>query len=343
MLGFLLLAEGACRLLPVSTATMIGYHVDADVMTYPPGHAFTISTGWDLRNAQKVRANNWGFASHTDFAHDPSALALIGNSYVEASMLDPSDRPARRLQTELGDVRPVYGFGSPGTALMDFSQRVRLSREKFGTREMVIWADAGTARQSRCGQANVHSRCLDPSTFDLRTVRQPPAGSLKQAARHSALLQYVFAQLKVDADKLARATIGQSSTSAPSRPTALSPAAVDDAAKARALAVIDAAVSRFFHEIEPWSDTLRILFIVDGRRSATAPVGDLRDLERQYFIRQLQAHGAEVIDLEPVYRQHMQVSRLSLEVGPYDTHLNALGVQLVMKQVAERVRRWRTG
>lgn len=338
-LGCLGIAEGIFRVLPVSTTTMIGYHVDPDVMTYPPRHAFTISTGWDLRNPQRIHANNWGFANHIDFVADEDAVALIGNSYVEASMLDPLDRPARRLQTELADRRPVYGLGSPGTALIEFPQRVRLAREKFGVRDFVIWADAGTALQSICSQGNVHSRCLDPTTLALRTEHQMPASALKKAARHSALLQYVFAQLKVNVGQLTRAALGHQATQK-STLAAASATGPSDRAKARAFEIIDSAVAQFFRDIEPWRGDARVLFIIDGRRTAVAPANDLRDLERQHFIQELANRGVEVIDMEPVYRQHLHSSRLSLEVGPYDAHLNALGVQIVMQQVASRLSRW---
>lgn len=36
--AFLLAAELACRALPVSTSTDTRYHVDPDIVTYPPGH-----------------------------------------------------------------------------------------------------------------------------------------------------------------------------------------------------------------------------------------------------------------------------------------------------------------
>ena len=115
LLGVVLSVELMLRALPVSTATMTGYHFDPDLLSYPAGHEWTVSTGWDLRNPQRLRSNNWGFASDRDFIPDRSAIALIGDSYVEASMLDAVQRPAAQLEALLGTGRPVYGLGSPGT------------------------------------------------------------------------------------------------------------------------------------------------------------------------------------------------------------------------------------
>ncbi len=333
VLATLLLGEVLCRLLPVSTATMSGYPIDADVMGYPPGHRFTVSTGWDLRNPQRLVANNWGFVSDIDFVSEPRAVALVGDSFVEASMLDDHSRPARQLHRALGAARPVYGLGSPGTALLDYAQRVRLAHQRLGVRDFVIWADAGDARQALCGSGNVHSRCLDPGTLEPRIERQPAPGAIKRVARHSALLQYVFGQLKVEPHELARTAFlrqvpAEARASAPAGAPRVEPLALQ-----RALAVVDAVVAQFFVELSPYPD-LRLIFVVDGRRSATLPPGELKDRERTRLLAQLRAHGATVVDLEPVYRNHLGRSRLSLEVGPYDAHLNALGVGLVMQQAA---------
>lgn len=333
--ALLLALEALLRLLPISTATMTGYHLDADVLTYPPGHEWTQSTGWDLRNPQRLRANNWGFAAARDFAPDARAVALIGDSYVEASMLPQADRPDARLESLLGGGRPVFGFGSPGTALIDHAQRLRLASEKFGLVDAVIWLERGDARQSLCGSGNVHSRCLDPQTLEPRVERQPPPGPLKRWLRHSALAQYLFGQLKLQPGQVVRAIFSRSTPAESGERPAAGPSAAAPPAQAdpQALRVIDRVVDRFFADASPYRRG-RLLFLVDGRRDGPAPSPSAQDLERRHLIAALRARGADVIDLEPVYARHAAGSRRSLEVGPYDAHLNPLGVALVMQQAA---------
>lgn len=330
----LLLGEGLCRLLPVSTATMSGYYIDEEVMSYPPRHRFTLATGWDLRNSQRLQANDWGFVSDLDFVPDPNAVVLIGDSFVEANMLGDVDRPARQLIAALGGQRPVYGLGSPGTALLDYAQRIRLTSQRLGVRDFVVWADAGDTRQALCGSGNVHSRCLDPITLAPRIERQTPPGVVKRLARHSALLQYFFGQLKLDVGQLWRDLFTRQVPHL--RPAASSPQIYPEA-RQHAIAVIDAVVDNFFREIAPFRGG-RLVFVLDGRRSAEEPSNDLRDTERDHLIARLRAGGAEVIDLEPVFRRHLRNSPLSVEVGPYDAHLNSLGVRLVMEQAAKVLR-----
>ena len=148
LMTVVLLAELVCRVLPVSTATVTGYHLDPLILTYPSGHRFRTATGWDLRNAQTLQANNLGFVSDVDFVPDPQAVALIGDSYVEASMLPSTDRLGPQLQRHLGD-RPVYAMGGPGSSLLDYAERIRLGSERLGVRDFVVFLDPATSA-SRC-------------------------------------------------------------------------------------------------------------------------------------------------------------------------------------------------
>src|SRR5471032_90028 len=93
-----LVLELLCRVLPVSTSTDTGYYTDPVILTYPPRHEWVASTGWDLRNAQHLVANNLGYAAHRDFVRDERAVALIGDSFVEASMLPAPERPGAQLE-----------------------------------------------------------------------------------------------------------------------------------------------------------------------------------------------------------------------------------------------------
>lgn len=329
--------ELVLRLLPVSTATMTGYHVDPDILTYPAHHRWTVSTGWDLRNAQYLRANNLGFASDDDFVPDPGAVALIGDSYVEASMLDAQDRPAAQLQARLGARRAVYGMGTPGTALLDYAQRVRFAHERLMVRDFVIWLEGGDARQALCGSGNVVSRCLDPQTLAPRIERRPVPSTLQRWLRHSALAQYVFSQLKVDWRRLAAAAVTRTTPEATASPALPRSVPVTDRGLDRARAVADAVVDQFFRDVAPCLDG-QLLFVVDGLRGGLPAQPTLADAERRFMIERLRSHGAEVLDMEPVYAEHAARSGWSLEVGPYDRHLNARGVALVVDSVAARLR-----
>ncbi|HNU12264.1 MAG TPA: hypothetical protein PKJ45_13035 [Rubrivivax sp.] len=327
----LLAAELAFRVLPVSTATMRGYHLDPDVLSYPPRHEWTVATGWDLRNARTLRSNDWGFAAQHDFVADPSAVVLIGDSYVEASMLAEADRPAAQLEHLLGASRKVYAMGSPGSSLLDYAQRIRLAAERLGTRDFVLLLERFDARQSLCGSGNVQAVCLDRQTLQRRIERDPAPGFLKKLLRHSALAQYLVGQIRFDARALLRAMFTRATPSeADAGGRQASPTPAELAAMKR---MVDAVVAAFFANARPYLHG-DLIVAVDGRRSRRGGPPELIDAERSHLMQRLREGGAEVIDLETAYAAHAARSQRRLDVGPYDGHLNALGVRIAMGEVA---------
>lgn len=322
------------RLLPVSTSTSTGYYSDPDLLTYAPGHRWVNSTGWDLRNAQRLQANAQGFLADRDFVRDPSAVALIGDSYAEGSMLDADARAGAQLERLL-DGRKVYAMGSPGTALLDYAQRIRWAHENFGVRDMVLLVERGDARQVRCNSGNVHSRCLDPATLEPRIQRYPEPGLFKRLARHSALLQYLFSQIKLEPQRLLAEMLTRQAPT--SEAVGASRAAPSDAALAAERHVIDVAVREFFRVAKPHVAG-RLVILVDGIRDPGHRPPDADEFQRAHLIEQLRQGGAEVVDLEALYARHAAASPLSLDVGPYDAHLNRLGIALAMQAGAAALR-----
>lgn len=340
----LLVVETLLHCLPVSSATRTGYHIDPVILTYPPQHSWTASTGWDLRNSQRLSANNLGFVAARDFTSDRQAIGLIGDSYVEAGMLDLPERPAAQLELALQFRRPVYALGAPGSALLDYAERIRFASERLGIHDFIVVMEAGDVRQSICGSGNVHGPCLDPNSFQPRLELLASPSWAKRVFRHSALAQYAMGQLKFDAANLMRkAMSGQNIVSSmPAMAAATSaPRGIKDERWRRDV-MVETVAQHFFDRIKPYA-TGQLVFVVDGRRSAAALKSDAAAntalmQERSAFIALARQHGATVIDAETLYHQHWIKSGLALEVGPYDGHLNSLGVGLLMRAVAESFR-----
>ncbi len=332
---FVASAEVAFRVLPVASATMSGYYVDPRILTYPPMHEWRVSTGWDLRNPQALRANNFGWASDHDFVPNSRAIALVGDSYVEASMLPARSRPAAQLERELGGGRPVYAFGGPGSSLLDYAERIRFAVKRLGVKDFVVLVEPGDARQSLCGSGNVHGPCLDRMTLQPRVELQPTASRAKQLLRHSALAQYVYAQLKVDAALLWKRAFTRS---VPQQSDSEAPAQLSLPTGEFTSASTNAVVDAFLAHLDELGGDIRVLFVVDGRRSKLTQMEPTLANERRRLIERLRAAGKIVVDAEPLYAAHEAVSPLALSVGPYDGHLNALGVAIVTKAMAAELR-----
>lgn len=330
--GFLLVMELMFRLLPVSTSTETDYFIDPLILTYPPHHRWTTSTGWDLRNSQRLESNNFGYVSSRDFAHNEQAVALIGDSFIEASMLAAPDRPGVQLERALGS-RPVFAMGNPGTALLDYAERIRFAHEKFGVRDFVVLMERGDVKQSLCGSGNINARCLDPITLEPRIEKIPPPSKSKQIFRHSALAQYVFGQLKFNPQRL-----WQQAFPPPHSDVKSAQANTTATEKANTVAQIppfvDVVTAAFFERIKPYA-TGKLVIVIDSDRNAMF-AGHLKpDSSRVRLIELARAAGAVVVDTEPLFQAHFAQSPLKLDVGPYDGHLNLLGVKLITQAAAK--------
>ena len=332
--SFVLLLELLFRVLPVSTSTEAGYYTDSLILNYPPHHRWTIATGWDLRNAQHLRSNNFGYVANRDLARNEQAVALIGDSFIEASMLAASDRPDVQLERALGS-RPVFAMGSPGTALLDYAERIRFAHENFGVRDFVVLMERGDVKQSLCGSGNIKGRCLDPKTLAARNEKIPAPGTAKRIFRHSALAQYVFGQLMFSPHKLWQQAF---SPPPPHSAATLVTARATPADFPNQLQVVppfvEVVTTAFFDRIKPFA-TGKLVIVLDSDRGALASGQSAADPSRARFIELARAAGAIVVDTEPLFQAHFADSSLTLDVGPYDGHLNPLGVSLVMNAAAK--------
>jgi hypothetical protein len=312
--------EALFRALPVSTATYTGYHIHPDILTYPQNHCFTAATGWDLKNARQNCANNDGFVASRDFVFDREAIALIGDSFVEASMLSPHERLANRIEARLD--KPVYALGGPGSNLLDYAERALFAAKRYGLRNFVFVLERGDIKQALCGSGNVHGPCIDPTTLEARLERQSGPGLLKRVARESALAQYVFSQLRPDFGKL----FSRASQKHPPGHNA-NPAALTPEEESRVLSAFLAKMA---------SVEGRLLFLIDADRKHLETASGIADSpEFRCLNTAIALLGGRVIDPTEVFRAHARQTGRILEVGPYDGHWNGEATGLLATLIAD--------
>ena len=337
MLACLLATELLLRLLPVSTATMAGYHVNPQIYSYAPNQQVRYAIGWDLRNPQWAVTNGHGFVSDHAFTPDPTAVALIGDSFAEAASLVAADRPAAQLERALQNGHKVYAMGTPGSSLLDYAERIRWAHQTFGVRRAVILLEATDPQQTLCNSGNVTSMCLDPVTLAVQPFALPAGSGLKRVLRHSALAQYMVSQLKLDPARLLQQLLTRSVPhDAASSDAGAASARATAPAIGAAVPVVDAATAAFFERVRPIALD-QLILVVDTDRRALGKAAPVDNSARSRFIALARAAGATVIDTEPLYRRHFASSSLSLEIGPYDGHFNRLAVELLMQAVAREL------
>ena len=333
IIGALITAEILLRFLPVSTSTETGYYISPSIITYPAHHQMVIATGWNLSNAHYHRSNNYGFLSHRDFLANVNAIALIGDSYVEANMLMEDERLNTQLENRLGN-RPVYALGGPGSSLLDYSERARFAQKHLGIRDFVFIIELGDVRQTLCGSGNIHGPCLDPVTFSLRSEAHPiKVGLAKKLLRQSALAQYLFSQLKLKPEELIRKlfenTVSEK-TNTPSIPSHQLKAQEDVQPVA-----VDHIVSAFLSSL-PKNKNCRLVLVLDSYRDYLTHTNPDQTPVRDRFIQLARQAGIEVIDTQPIFSAFSHKTGLSLSVSPTDGHWNRLAHGLVADAIATK-------
>ncbi|MDB5816052.1 MAG: hypothetical protein JWN23_3169 [Rhodocyclales bacterium] len=324
----LIALELLCRLLPVSTSTGTGYHFNPDIVTYPAHYDFVLSSGWSLHNVQHLHSNNFGFIDGRDFVRDPTAIALIGDSFVEANMLPAQQRPAPQLESRLGG-RAVYALGGPGSSLLDYVERVKFAQDHFDIRTFVIVIERSDVRQTLCGSGNVHSPCLDPSSLALRHERQAPTGRVKDLVRHSALAQYLFSQLRLKPDQLLAQLFPPRNTHQAKDDTPPEDR-IDDA-------TAQIIIQRFLNDL-PRNAGQRYILVFDSERDAIEhDVKRISRVRQQFMQAAAEAH-MDIVDTAPFFIAYHARSPLNLEVGPSDGHWSPVAISMVMGAVAPKLR-----
>jgi hypothetical protein len=322
-LGALLALEALLRLLPTSTYSDTGYYIDPLIITYRPHHHFRSSWGWDFSEPVEHQVNNLGFLSGRDFVPDSTALALIGDSFVDASMLPDSERVGTHLEQELGG-RPVYAMGGPGSCLLDYAERIRYAAQHLKVHDFVVVLERGDIKQSYCGSGNIHGPCLRRGSGAAATELRPPPPRLQRYLRHSALLQYLLGHLRFDPAQRFHAALASfsatpASTAAPS--TDFEPAE------------LERVMLTFFERIAPYRNG-RLVMVFDSNRLALSRGESGSDSARDAAMAQARAHGAVVVDTEASFRDYLARTGRHLEVSPHDKHWNREATRIVAHDIA---------
>jgi len=333
-----LTAEVLFRLLPVSTATEMDFYIDPLIPTYPARRDIKMSTGWDLRNPQVLRTNNLGFVSDIDFVPDGRAVAVIGDSFVESSMLPYSQRLGAQIQTLLGGQRPVYAMGTPGTSLLDFAERIRFAGQSLHVRDFVVFMHGGDVHESLCGSGSVKGPCLDQHSLALAVEQRTPTSALKKVVRQSALAQYLFSQLKISPSEAPEALLRLPASLLPGSNIGARQPTAPTAERGGGIPpeVIDKLIVSFLERVRPHvTGTLTIVMNSPSPQDKPGPL----DVHALRFV-ELAAREprVKVVEMAGAFRDHMANSPLSLQVGPYDQHLNSIGLRLVAETAVSAMR-----
>jgi hypothetical protein len=340
----LLAAEVVLRFLPVATG-LASMPVNAanPVLRFQPNRPFVNSLGWDFHTVVRGRVNNAGFVNDQDYVRDgPPLIAVIGDSFIEAQMVPYAETLQGRLAAALAGKFRVYSFAASGAPLSQYLVYAGYAVREYGAQAVVINVVGNDYDESLAAYKFGPGYWLyapDASgALRLRLSDHQP-GTMTSIARHSALVRYVFINLRLleVAGWLRETGAALFATPAKAAPryAGNTDASVDPKRVKDSLDALDA----FFRDV-PERVGLppdRVLFTLDGFRSADAAqagAGTYFDLMRGAFMQKAAAHGYEVIDLDTRFIPRNTRTGERFEFAD-DAHWNGVGHGVAAEAVLE--------
>jgi hypothetical protein len=335
ILGFIV-AEVLLRYLPVDTGlgTM---QVDAGhpVMHFTPNRDFIYSRGWDLENVNRGHVNNDGWINDQDYhVQGPHPLiAIVGDSYIEASMIPYRHTVQALLAQKMGNSGRVYSFGVSGAALSQYIAMAEYAAKKYkpdGIIVNVIGNDFDESLLSYKRDPGFQYFAQTDHGLQLHLVNYIPRHRGALLVR-SALGRYLALNLQLKTfvtEMLNPASYGGN------KPTSL-----DDKRVADSFAVIPAFLSEIVKRtgLPP----PQILLVVDGVRPDLYddPTGGAKSyfgVMRGALLNQANHAGFETLDLQPVFLDDYRKHHQRLEFAR-DDHWNEYGHAVVANAIEHTV------
>lgn len=326
MLVLVLALEALLWLFPVNTRIR-GISTDRDfpIVRAQPHQAYVYSYGWDFLNVTSGRTNNVGMFNSPDYSRGVPAIGVIGDSYIEARMLDST----QTLQGNLDRwIKPVgyraFAASAGGAGLADYLALAATLQRELALRGLVILINEGDILNAeapptagfaglQCSEGRMSVRHVD--------YIKPEASALRRLAGASALMRYLDFNLKV----------------VPWLSTKLSGEAAETGVAVHSLD--QACLVDYFQEMSRHAGLVpgRIVFVMDGMRGkldrkteSAKYLAAVQALQR--FRETARSQGFEVVDMHPVFdAAERQGARV--DFNPRDNHWNGLAHHLAAAEV----------
>ena len=137
----LALAEIGLRFLPVNGGLMaVAVNEKEPVFHFTPNRQTTWSRDWNFTIVNRIRVNNAGYVNDQDYdvADARPLCAVVGNSYVEASMVPYAETLHDRLAKAFAPQARVYSLGASGAPLSQYLVWAREARERWHAKALAI-------------------------------------------------------------------------------------------------------------------------------------------------------------------------------------------------------------
>lgn len=340
------LLETVFRMLPVQESMgWLPVNEQNPVRRFEPNRSFTWSKNWNLCLVNPLRSNNYGFISPIDYdplSHVP-LTAVIGDSTIEAAMVEQTRTTMAVLNTEFQSRRRFYAFAASGAQLSSYIAYAAYAKREFRPDRYVfllIGNDFDESMASYGVEAGSHY-FVDDGAGGLALQRfDYDVGPLKRLLRKSALFMYINMNLQIGARwKIASSRLSNAVSGRETEYVGQTDAHVDP----RRLADSQRAVDAFFELLEEACGVPRkdILIGIDGMRpqlydsaSLAKADGSFFSHMRKYVLFRARSLGHPAIDMQPVFEQDYAANRQFFEYPQHnDGHWNERAHELFARQI----------
>ncbi|MCC6953675.1 MAG: hypothetical protein IT290_06120, partial [Deltaproteobacteria bacterium] len=279
--------EVVLRLFPVSSGQQTSrVNETTPLLRYEPHTTSTWSFGWNFRRPVDIRTNNYGFISDRDYdsRDDAPLLAVIGDSYIEARMVQEQDRAATLLDQKLQPDGRCYSFAMSGSPLSQYLAYAQFARDTFRPRGLAVLVVGNDFDESLLKYRDAggfhYFRERDGAALEL--VRTDlDISAFRETLRHSMLFQYTLRNLH--AGNFVSRILDLFRKNAPDEARFVGNTSVD--AEPTRIADSQRAVDTFLDELPSRSGLgpRQIVVAVDARRPQMYTLSQLSVVEDSYF------------------------------------------------------------
>ena len=343
-----ILLEVVFRILPVHESMgWLPTNEENPIRRFEPNRSFKYSKNWNLCLVQQLKSNNYGFISTIDY--DPLSsiplTAVIGDSFIEAVMVDQSRTAVAVLNTAFQGSRRFYAFATSGSQISSYLAYAKYAKKEFRP-DHYIFLLVGNDFDESLFSYGVEAGChyfVENSAGGFTLKRfDYEVGLLQKIFRKSALLMYINMNLQIRS-RLNLVWTRMKDTVSGRKPEYVGQtnASVDSSIEADSKKAIDT----FFEMLESTCGVPRknILIGIDGMRPQLYDAVNLRNADgsyfshmRKYVLFKARILGHPVIDMQPVFEQDYAANKLSFEYPQHnDGHWNERAHDLFARQVIE--------
>jgi hypothetical protein len=292
-------------------------------------HDYTWSMGWDLRHVVKGKTNAMGFIAPYDYSAETPAIALLGDSFVEAQMLAYDESLAGRLDARLGGGMRAFNFGLSGAALPHYLGMAREMGSHYRFAAAVVVVTGMDYEEGFELKEGLYRWSADPQRELISLVPAVERGSVVSVAREMALVRYVRANLKLSAGKVF-ARHGEASCE-PRRLSATDHKRLTDYVE-QLPAALRLEPGRIVMVFNSGSNTALYERVDRGRvRHAACPTLD--SLALAELRRLAGGSGMKVIEVDQLLEAHYRAHRQALDFKPVDSHWNGTATAVVAAEI----------